>query len=119
MDEDSWEDARSYGTWLHNHVPPARMIPGEPWLSPLQRQYPEGKVPELFTLKTFGTECWTNIERRTDKSDINLRDEEDVLVGYDDTQGPLLARINFHPREYMSYMRMSMSDIRTYNICLE
>ena len=79
----------------------------------------KGKVPELFTLKTFGTECWTNIERRTDKSDINLRDEEDVLVGYDDTQGPFLARIVFQPHEYMSYMRMSMSDIRTYNICLE
>ena len=50
-------------------------------------------------------------ERRPAKSDTNLRDEEDVLVGYDDTQGSLLARIYFpptrlyelHENEYVRY----------------
>ena len=93
IDEDYWEEARSYGTWLHNHVPPARMIPGEPWLSPLQRQYPKGK---MTTIKSFGTVCCTHRkERRLAKSDINLQDEEGVLVAYDDTQGPFLVRTYF------------------------
>ena len=116
MDEEYWEDARSHGTWLHNHVPPARMIPGEPWLSPLQRQYPEGKVPELFTPKTFGTVCWTHIERRTAKSDLNSRGEEGVWLDMMTRKDHSLREFIFHPLVYMSYMRMGMSDIRTYNI---
>ena len=120
MDEEYWEDARSHGTWLHNHVPPARMIPGEPWLSPLQRQYPEGKVTELFTLKSFGTVCCTHRkERRLAKSDLNSRGEEGVWLDMMTRKDHSLREFIFHPREYMSYMRMSMSDIRTYNICLE
>ena len=72
------------------------MIPGEPWLSSLQRQYAKGKMTELFTIKSFGTVCCTHRkERRLAKSDINLQDEEGVLVGCNDTQGPFLARIYF------------------------
>jgi hypothetical protein len=71
MDEELWEDARRHGKWLYNHVPPARMILGEPWLSPRQRQYPELKVTDLLTLKPFGTVCWMHIkkERRAGKRD--------------------------------------------------
>ena len=72
------------------------MNPVEPWLSPLQRQYPKGKMTELFTIKSFGTVfCTHRKERRLAKSDINLQDEEGVLVGYDDTQESFLARIYF------------------------
>ena len=79
----------------------------------------KGKVPELFTLKTFGTVCWTHIERRTAKSDINPRGEEGVWLDMMTRKDHSLREFIFHPREYMSYMRMGMSDIRTYNICLE
>ena len=97
------------------HVSPARTIPGEPWLSPRQ-PYPDGKVTELLVLKTFGTVCWTHIERRTAKSDINPRGKEGVWLDMMTRKDHSLRGFIFHPREYMSYMRMGMSDIRTYNI---
>ena len=91
MDEEYWEDARSHGSWLYNRVPPAKIIDGEPWLSPRQRQYPDRKVTDLTTLQPFGTVCWTHIkkERRAGKSDGYPRGEQGILVGYDDDQGPL------------------------------
>jgi hypothetical protein len=70
---------------------------GEPWLSPRQHQYPDRKVTDLSALKPFGAVCWTHIkkERRVGKSDGYPRGEQGILVGYDDDQGPLLARVYF------------------------
>jgi hypothetical protein len=46
-------------------------------------------------LQPFGITCWTHIKkaRCPGKSDSNLRGEKEILVGYDDDQGPLLARV--------------------------
>ena len=97
MEEEYWEDARDHAAFLFNRVPPSHYVPGEPWLAPIQRQFPDRKVTDLSKLQPFGIQCWTHIKkaRRPAKSDINPRGEEGVLVGYDDTQGPLLARIYF------------------------
>ena len=113
MEEEFWEDSRRHATWLYNRVPPSRYVPGEPWLSPIQKQYPERKVTDLTQLHPFGTECWTHIKkaRRPNKSDGNPRGQHGILVGYDDEQGPLLARVYFpdtgifelHDNSYMVY----------------
>ena len=86
---------------------------GEPWQSPRQRQYPDRKLTDLTNLKPFGTTCWTHVKksRRQGKSDSISRGEQGVLVGYDDDQGPLLARIYFpdtkifelHDNGYIQY----------------
>ena len=91
------------------------MIPGEPWLSPRQRENPECKVTDLLTLKPFYTVCWMHIkkERRAGKSDGYPRGEQGILVVYDDDQGPLLARVYFpdtrvyelHDNGYMVYQK--------------
>ena len=73
------------------------MTPNEPWLLPRQRQYPERKVTDLPHLQPFGTVCWIHVKkaRRQGKTDIELRGKQGILVGYDDDQGPLLARVYF------------------------
>ena len=81
MEEEFWEDSG-----LYNRVPSSRYVPGEPWLSPIQKQYPERKVTDLTQLHPFGTECWTHIKkaRRPSKSDGNPRGQHGILVEYDD-----------------------------------
>ena len=64
LEEEFWEDSRRHATWLYNRVPPSRYVPGEPWLSPIQKQYPERKVTDLSQLHPFGTECWTHLISR-------------------------------------------------------
>ena len=97
MEEGFREDARRHANWLYNRVTPSRYVPGEPWLSPIQKQYPDRKVTDLTQLHPFGTECWTHIKkaRRPSKSDGNPRGQHGILVGYDDESGPLLARVYF------------------------
>jgi hypothetical protein len=97
MKEEFWEDSRRHANWLYNRVQPSRYVPGEPWLSPAQKQYPERKVTDLTRLHLFGTECWTHIKmaRRPSKSDRNPRGQHGILVGYDDESEPLLARVYF------------------------
>ena len=97
MEEELWEDSRRHANQLYNRVPPSRYVPGEPWLSPIQKQYPERKVTDLTQLHPFVTECWTHIKkaRRPSKSDGNPRGQHGILVGYDDESGPLLARVYF------------------------
>ena len=63
MKEEFWEDAREHGNFLYNRVPPFRMTPNEPWLSPRQRQYLERKVTDLSNLKPFGTVCWIHVKK--------------------------------------------------------
>ena len=62
MEEEFWEDARRHGTWLYNRVPPTRVIQGEPWQSPRQRQYPDRKLTDLTKIKPFGTTCGTHVK---------------------------------------------------------
>jgi hypothetical protein len=83
--------------WFTNGVPPTRVIQGEPWQSPRQRHCPDRKLTDLATLKLFGTPCWTHVKKATrqGKSEIISRGEQGVIVGYDDDQGPLLARTYF------------------------
>jgi hypothetical protein len=73
------------------------VIQGEPWLSPSQLQHPDRKLTDLTSLQPFDTSCWTHVKkaRRAGKSDSVARRERGVLVGYDDDQGPLLARVYF------------------------
>ena len=40
-DERYWEDSRRMATFIYNRVPPVRKVPGEAWLTPMKRQYPE------------------------------------------------------------------------------
>ena len=113
LEEEYWEDSRRHATYLFNRIPPSRYTPGEPWLTPMQLQYPNRRTPDLTKLQSFGTTCWTHIKkaRRPGKSDINPRGERGILVGYDDSQGPLLARIYFpangiyelHDNGYVKY----------------
>ena len=89
------------------------MIQGESWQSPRQRQYPDRKLTDLTKVKPFGTICWTHAKkaRRKGKSDSVSGGEQGVLFGYDDDQGPLLARVFFsdtkifelHDNGYIQY----------------
>ena len=93
------------------------MTPNEPWLSPRQRQYPERKVTDLSNLKPFGTVCWIYVKkaRRQGKTDIELRGKQGILVGYDDEQSPLLARVyilatgvyKLHDNGYIQYQNFT------------
>ena len=102
--------------WLINRLPPSKFTTDQPWLSPQQRQFPDRKVTDLTKLQPFGITCWTHIKkaRRPGKSDSNPRGEKGILVGYDDEQGPLLARIYFpdtgifelHDNSYIRYQSL-------------
>ena len=46
-DETYWEDSRRMATFIYNRVPPARKIPGEPWTTPLKKQYPERRSMDM------------------------------------------------------------------------
>ena len=101
MEEEFWEDARNHATFLYNRVPPFCITLDETWLSPRQCQYPEQKVTDLSNLKPFGTVCWIRVKkaRRQNKTDIELRGKQGIFVGYDDDQGPLLAKVYFPATE--------------------
>jgi hypothetical protein len=68
-------------------------------------------------LQPFGITCWTHIKKaeRPGKSDSNPRGEKGILVGYDDDQGPLLARVYFpdtgifelHDNSYILYQNLN------------
>ena len=118
MEEQFWENTRQHAIWLYNMVPPSRYVPGEPWLSPIQKQYPDRKVTDLTQLHLFGTECWTHIKkaRRPSKSHGNPRGQHGIFVGYDDESEPLLARVYFpdtgvfelHDKSYMVYQNFNI-----------
>ena len=69
-------------------------------------------------MQPFGITCWTHIKkaRRPGKSDINPRGEKGILVGYDDDQGLLLARVYFpdtgifelHDNFYIRYQSLNV-----------
>ena len=76
--------------WLLNRVPTCKYAANQPWLAPRQQQFPDRKVTDLTKLQPFGITCWTHIKkaRRPGKSDINTREEQGRLVGYDVNQDP-------------------------------
>ena len=96
-EEELWQDRRSHAVWLLNRVPTSKYVPNQPWLTPRQQQFPDQKVTDLAKLQPFGITCWTHLKkaRHPGKSDVNSIGEQGRLVGYDDDQGPLLARIYF------------------------
>ena len=119
LDEEYWEDSRRHATYLYNRVPPSRVHPNEEWLSPMSKQYPDRKTPDLTRLQPFGTTCWVHIKkaRRDGKSDGNPHGERGILLGYDDSQGPLLSKVYFpynrsyqlHDNGYIQYQSYTPS----------
>ena len=65
-------------------------------------------------MQPFGITCWTHIKkaRRPGKSDSNPRGGKGILVGYDDDQGPLLARVYFSDTGVLNCMTILIFVIR-------
>ena len=57
-DETYWEDSQRMALFIYNRVPPARKIPGEPWTTPLKKQYPERRSIDMTKIKQFGIICY-------------------------------------------------------------
>ena len=57
-DETYWEASRDMATYIYNRVPPARKIPGEPWTTPLKKQYPERRSMDMTKIRQFGIICY-------------------------------------------------------------
>ena len=105
-EEELWQDSRSHAVWLLNRVPTSKYVPDQRWLTPWQQQFPDQKLTDLTKLQPFGITCWTHIKnaRRPGKNDFNPRGEQGRLVGYDDDQGSLLARIYIPQTGIFNYM---------------
>ena len=57
MDDTYWEDSRAMATFIYNRVPPSARTEGEPWISPLQKQYPKRVSMDMSKIKPFGLNC--------------------------------------------------------------
>ena len=51
-------------TFIYNRVPPTKRIPGEPWKSPLARQYSDREAVDLTKLQPFGLTCWVHQKKQ-------------------------------------------------------
>ena len=104
MDDTYWEDSRAMATFIYNRVPPSTRIEGEPWISPLQKQYPKRVSMDMSKIKPFGLTCYVfqKKERRNvgyhGKSDKKEHAKKGVLIGYDDQKGTLLVKV-YYPKE--------------------
>ena len=115
-EEELWQDSRSHAVWLLNRVPTSKYVPDQPWLTPRKQQFSDRIVTDVTKLQPFGITRWTHIKkaRLLGKSDINPREEQSRLVGYDDDQGPMVARIYFpqmgvfelHDNSYICYQTL-------------
>ena len=91
-------------TFIYNRVPPVRQVPGEPWEPPIKRQYPRRKTMDLQKLQPFGIKCWVHRKKAirdgqySGKSDKKERSEQGILVGYNDSMGPLHAKVYYPMR---------------------
>ena len=117
LPENMWEDSRRMATFIYNRVPPTRQTPGEEWLSPHQKQYPTRETMDLTKLQPFGIPCWVYQKKPirdrgySGKSDKKERAIQGRLVGYNDSQGPLHAKVYYpgegisrwHPEELLEY----------------
>jgi hypothetical protein len=101
MEETFWEDSRRMATFIYNRVPPARRIPGKPWLSPAQQQYPDRPYMDMSRIQPFGLKCFVHQvkEKRnkgySGKSDKKQNAVEGKVVGYDDLQGSLRVKVYY------------------------
>ena len=92
-DETYWEDSRRMATFIYNRVPSARKIPGEPWTTPLKKQYLERRSMDMPKIRPFGIICcvYQNKPIRNKgfhgKSDKKENAKKGVLVGYEDQLG--------------------------------
>jgi hypothetical protein len=50
IDVTYWEDSRAMATFIYNRVPPSTRIEGEPWRSPLPKQYPKRVSMDMFNI---------------------------------------------------------------------
>ena len=57
-DETYWEVSRRMAAFIYNRVPPARKIPGEPWMTPLKKQYPEKRSMDMTKIRPFDIICY-------------------------------------------------------------
>ena len=103
-DEALWEDSRRMATFIYNRVPPAHKTPGEPWLSPMAKQYPDRITMDMTRLQPFGLPCYVYQKKPkrdggySGKSDKKANAKKGMLVGYDDQQGPLRVKV-YYPTE--------------------
>ena len=58
MDDTYWEDSRAMATFIYSRVPPSTRIEGEPWVSPLQKQYPKRVSMDMAKIRPFGLTCY-------------------------------------------------------------
>ena len=58
MDDTYWEDSKAMAMFIYNRVPPSTRIEGEPWISPLQKQYPKRVNMDMSKNKPFGLTCY-------------------------------------------------------------
>ena len=95
LDETYWRDPRRMATFIYNRVPPARKTPGEPWLTPLKKQYPERVSMDMTKIRPFGIICYVYQKKAIrnkgyhGKSDTKENAKKGVLVGYEDQLDPL------------------------------
>ena len=88
-------------TFIYNQVPPARRIPGKPWLSLSQQQYPDRPYMDMSRIQPFGLKCFVHQvkEKRnksySGKSDKKQNAVEGKVVGYDELQGSLRVKVYY------------------------
>ena len=103
-DETYWEDSRRMATFIYNRVPPARKIPGEPWTTPLKKQYPERRSMDMTKIKPFGIIYYVYQKKPIrnkgfhGKSDKKENAKKGVLVGYEDQLGPVRVKV-YHQQD--------------------
>ena len=91
-------------TFIYNRVPPARKIPGEPWTTPLKKQYPERRSMDMTKIKPFGIICYVYQKKPIrnkgfhGKSNKKENAKKGLLVGYEDQLGPVRVKV-YHPQD--------------------
>ena len=86
LNDTYWEDSRALATFIYNRVPPSKWVKGEPWISPLMKQYPNRKSMDTTKIKPFGLTCYVlqKKARRNigfhGKSDVKENAKKGVLV---------------------------------------
>jgi hypothetical protein len=81
--QEQWQ--RAYTTFTR--------IEGEPWISPVQKQYPKRVSMDMSKIRPFRLTCYVfqKEERRNNgyhgKSDKKEHPKKGALIGYDDQKG--------------------------------
>ena len=88
LNDTYWEDSRAMATFIYNRVPPSKRVKGEPWISPIMKQYPNRKSMDMTKIKPFGLTCY--VFKKNASRSIGFHGKG-VLVRYEDQKGPLLV----------------------------